>query len=102
MAVVLGRVLLVVLLALVVLWILREVSHSRRRGAFLATRDVRGRPMLPPHQRVPDTELEARARTLRKALARGHITADEAVGSLIRLGGAAVSADRARRMLDVQ
>lgn len=92
---------LLVLLVLVLLavWVVKELSWNRRRRAFLATRDIRGRPMLPPHQRVEDDELRARAAQLRGAVARGHITEDEAVGSLIRLGGPAVSPERARRLL---
>lgn len=91
--------LILLLLILLIVWIVREVSYARRRQAFLATRDVRGHPMLPPHQRVVDDELRARAKELRRAVARGYITEEEAVGSLIRLGGAAVSHDRARRLL---
>lgn len=103
MAVILGRLLILVLLALVVLWLFRGLfSQARRRRALLATRDVRGRPVLPPHQRMTDRELEGRATTLRRALARGDITADEAVASLRRLGGAAVSVERARHLLDVE
>lgn len=102
MAVILGRLLILALLALVVFWLFRGLSQARRRRAPLATRDVRGRPMLPPHQRMTDSELEGRATSLRRALARGDITADEAVASLRRLGGAAISVERARHLLDVE
>ncbi|MGH3441782.1 MAG: hypothetical protein ACRDUY_07010 [Nitriliruptorales bacterium] len=91
--------LLLVILVLLAVWAIREFSHARRRQAFLATRDTRARPMPPPHQRVPDEELSARAAKLRRAVARGHITEDEAIGSLIRLGGSAVSYEQARQLL---
>lgn len=94
--------LLLILLVLLVVWAVREFTYARRRQAFLATRDIRGRPMLPPHQRVADEELAARAAKLRRAVARGHITEDEAIGSLIRLGGAAVSYERARQLLSAE
>ncbi len=93
-----------VLLVLAVVWwaatsIVAEVRYRRTSRALALTRDVRGRPMMPPHQRVTDAELEAKARQLRRAVAANHVTLDEAVGSLVRYGGAAVSPDRARQLL---
>jgi hypothetical protein len=88
-----------IIAAVLVVWLVREIAHQRRRRAFLATRDTRGRPLVPPHQRVADDELRQRAHDLRRAVERGLITRDEAVGSLVRLGGAAVSPERARRLL---
>lgn len=91
-------VIVLVLVALVVL-IVRGVLETRRRQALRATRASRGRQMPPPHQRVSDDELEARAAQLRRAVERGDITPDEAIDSLIRLGGSAVSPERARQMI---
>lgn len=90
---------LVVLLA-IVFWLGKEVGYARRRRAFLATRDGRGQPLLPPHQRVSDAELQRRARELRAAMLRGDITFDEAAGSLIRLAGGGMTVDGARRLLN--
>jgi hypothetical protein len=89
----------IVLLLLVAFWLGRELAHARRRQAFLATRDSRGRPMPPPHQRVSDAQLEASARQLGAAVARGDITEDEAADCLVRLGGAALSVERARALI---
>ncbi len=83
----------------IVFWLGKEFGYARRRQAFMATRDSRGRPMLPPHQRVSDADLEARARQLRAAMQRGDITFDEAAGSLIRFAGGGMTLDGARRLL---
>lgn len=82
-----ARMIALLLLVLVVYWIYREFAHARRRKAFLLSRDARGQPMLPPHQRVSDEALQERVRVLRGAVARGELALDEAAGSLIRFAG---------------
>ena len=67
-------------------WIYKEFSAARRK-AWQATRDSRGYPLLPPHQRVNSAELEERLQTLRAALERGELTLDEAADSLVRFAG---------------
>lgn len=92
--------LLLVLLLVVAFWLGKEFSHARRRKAFLATRDSRGRPMLPPHQRITEAELAIRVRSLRAALKRGDVALDEAVGSLVRYAGGGMTPEAARQLLD--
>ena len=89
---------LLLLLALA-FWIGKEFSYARRRKVFLSTRDSRGRPMPPPHQRVSDEEIAERARVLRGAVARGDISLDEAAGSLIRYAGGAMTPKHANDLL---
>lgn len=91
---------LTVLVLAVVFWLGYEFSRARRRRAFLATRDSRGRPMLPPHQRVTDEELHAKARTLRKAVNSGYVSFDEAVGSLVRYSSNVLTTQQAQDLLD--
>lgn len=76
-----------------------EIRHRRRRRATRDTSDARGQPERPAHQRVTDEALEARAQELRQALQQDLITMDEAVDSLVRIGGSAVDRDRAERLL---
>lgn len=95
-----GGVLVVLIMLAIAFWLGREFAHARRRQVFLATRDGRGRPMLPPHQRVGEDQLQRRAADLRVAVTRGDITAEEAIGSLLRLAGPALSLERARQMID--
>lgn len=90
---------LAVLAGLAAYWIVKQLTEQRRRRESLTTRHTRGHNVAPPHQRVPDDELERRADTLRDAVSRGDITEDEAVGSLVRLGGPAISEERARQLL---
>lgn len=95
------RVVVVAVLVLALVWLAYEFARARRRRkAFLATRDSRGRPMLPPHQRVTDEQLHAKARTLRKAVDSGHISVDEAVGSLMRYSGNVLTEQQAHQLLD--
>lgn len=94
-----GRLVVLLLLVLLVVWIVNGLSDGRRRQAFLSTRDSRGRPMLPPHSRVSDDALHARANELRGAVERGYISRDDAIGSLIRFGGPALSREDAERLL---
>jgi hypothetical protein len=79
---------LILLLALVAIgyWLYKEFTVARRK-AYLANRDARGYPVLPPHQRVSSADLEARLQTLREALGRGELTLDEAADSLVRYAG---------------
>lgn len=94
------RLLVVAVLVLVVVfWLGYEFSRARRRRAFLSTRDSRGRPMMPPHQRVTDEQLLKKARTLERAVDAGHVSLDEAVGSLVRYSGNALLAQQARELL---
>ena len=76
-----------------------EWRYRRRSRSIRLTTDTRGRNLAPPHQRVTDRELVARADELARAVAAGDITLDEAIGSLCRYGGAAVTPDRARTLL---
>lgn len=91
--------LMLVLLLAIAFWVGKEFSYARRRNAFLATRDSRGRPMLPPHERVTEAQLAERVRALRGAVARGDVSLDEATGSLIRFAGGSMTAERARQLL---
>lgn len=102
MFLVLRFVILLLVIALLVLAVMQlsgEVRYRRKGRAMRMTRDVRGRPLAPPHQRVSDPDLVARAVELRRALDGDQITMDEAVGALIRYGGAAISPERARALL---
>lgn len=94
------RLIPIILVVAVVVWLTREFIHANRRRRFLSTRDSRGRPMLPPHQRVSDEQLQRRAAELRKAVSSGAVTRDEAVGSLIRYAGGALTPEAARTLLD--
>lgn len=112
------RLAVTVVVFVVVWWAVRTLlteAMRRRQGRALGGGEGRGlgaglgrrrstdvtptRPPPPPHQRVTDTELRQRADELRAALEAGHLTLDEAVGSLMRYGGAGVSAERAGRLL---
>lgn len=92
--------LLLLLLLAVAFWLGKEFSYARRRQAFLGTRDSRGRPMMPPHQRVTEAELAQRVRSLRAAVTQGDVALDEAVGSLIRYAGGGMTPDTARGLLE--
>lgn len=95
------RVVVVVVLVSALMWLGYEfVRARRRRKAFLATRDSRGRPVLPPHQRITDEQLHAKARTLREAVDSGHISVDEAVGSLMRYSGNVLTVQQAHELID--
>ena len=96
----LGLVLMLALVYWAVTGVLLEVRYRRRSSAIRDTSDARGRPMRAPHQRVTDEALEARAQELRRALQQGLVSMDEAVGSLVRFGGAAISVERAQRLLE--
>lgn len=91
--------LMLLLLLGIAFWLGKEFSYARRRSAFLATRDSRGRPMLPPHERVTEQQVAERVRTLRGAVARGDVSIDEAAGSLIRFAGGSMTPERARQLL---
>ena len=80
------RLLVLIVLVGAAYWIYKEFSAARRK-AWQASRDARGYPLLPPHQRVTSAELEERLRTLRAALERGELTLDEAADSLVRFAG---------------
>ena len=92
------RILAPLILVAVCVWIYREFAHARRQRAFRLSRDARGRPMPPPHQRVTDAELFDRVRVLRGAVERGELPVDEAAGSLMRFAGG-MDLTRARALL---
>lgn len=94
------RVLVLVVLVLAVVWLGYELVRARRRKASLATRETGGRPVLPPHQRVDEEQLQAKAGTLREAVDTGHISVDEAVGSLMRFSGNALTEQQAHQLLE--
>ena len=94
-----GPLLALLILLALAFWLGKEFSSARRRKNFLATRDGRGRPMLPPHQRVTEAQLDARVRTLRAAVGRGDVPLDEAVGSLVRFAGGGLTSQMARELL---
>lgn len=91
--------LMLLLLLGIAFWLGKEFSYARRRRAFLETRDSRGRPMLPPHERVTEEQLQVRVRDLRRAVARGDVSLEEATGSLLRFGGPALTPERAHDLL---
>lgn len=91
--------LMLLLLLGIAFWLGKEFSYARKRKTFLSTRDSRGRPMLPPHERVTDEQLQERARVLRSAVARGDVSLDEATGSLIRFAGGSMTTERAQQLL---
>ena len=80
------RLLVVALLGAAAYWLYLEFRAARRKK-YLASRDSRGYPVLPPHQRVSAAELDKRVQTLREALARGELSLDEAADSLVRYAG---------------
>lgn len=95
------RVVVLVVLVSALVWLGYEFARARRRRKdSLAQRDSRGRPMLPPHQRVNEEQLRAKAHTLRKAVDSGHISVDEAAGSLMRYSGNVLTEQQARQFLD--
>lgn len=95
------RVVVLVVLVSALVWLGYEFARARRRRKdSLATRDTRRRPTLPPHQRVTEEQLRAKADTLRKAVDSGHISVDEAAGSLLRYSGNVLTEQQARQLLD--
>ena len=91
------RLLLAALLGAAAYWLYLEFRAARRK-AYLAKRDSRGYPVLPPHQRVSAADLDARVASLRAALGRGELTLDEAADSLVRYAGGMDTA-RAKELL---
>lgn len=90
----------VLILVAVAFWLGREFASVRRRQAFLASRDGRGRPVPVPHRRVPEPAIAEHAAVLRDAVGRGDVTPDEATGSLIRFAGGGMSHAQASRLLE--
>lgn len=92
------RLLVVTVLVLAVAaWLGYEITRARRRRA---SPPGGRRPTPPPSQRVTDEQLRQRARSLRDAVDTGHVSLDEAVGSLMRYSGNALTVQQARELLD--
>jgi len=93
------RLVVVLLLVGVGVWIGKEWTDARRRRTNIGPRDARGQRVVPHYRALDPGSLEAHISELRGAVARGELTLDEAVDSVVRLSAGGISRAAARQRL---
>lgn len=91
--------LLLIIVIAIAFWLGKEYSNARRRQNVPAVRASRTPARGQTRPQVSEDSLKEHATQLRAAVRRGDISHEEAVGSLLRFSGSALSAEGAARLL---